>query len=203
VVKHIERFCAERKNLTLRHDVAGNLLVRIRKGQRRVARPVCVTAHLDHPGFIADRMIGKRRLRAKWRGGVPAEYFVGSRVRFFVDDAMIKGRVRSVKTGTVAGRKRVETATLEVRDHVPNGSIGMWDFPDPVVRGTRIYARSCDDFVGVAAMLCAIDELGRSRPSCDAYFLFTRAEEVGFIGAMAAGFSVVVAFALGAEPLPP
>jgi endoglucanase len=35
-------------------------------------------------------------------------------------------------------------------------------------------------------MLCAIDELSRSRAACEAYFLFTRAEEVGFIGAMAA-----------------
>lgn len=186
VVKHVEGFCAGRKNVTLTHDAVGNVLVRIRKGKRRVARPVCITAHLDHPGFIADRMTGKHRLRAKWRGGVPTEYFVGSGVRFFVDDGLVKGRVCSVKTRTVAGRKRVDTAALEVRDDVPQGSIGMWDFPDPVVRGTRIYARSCDDFVGVAAMLCAIDELGRSRASCDAYFLFTRAEEVGFIGAMAA-----------------
>jgi len=186
VVRHIERFCAGRKNLTLRRDAAGNLLVRIRKGKRRVTRPVCITAHLDHPGFVADRMPGQHRLRAKWRGGVPAEYFVGSGVRFFLDGGLVKGRVRSIKTRTVAGRKRVDTATLDVRGEVPRGSIGMWDFPDPVVRGTRIYARSCDDFAGVAAMLCAIDELGRSRTSCDAYFLFTRAEEVGFIGAMAA-----------------
>ena len=35
-------------------------------------------------------------------------------------------------------------------------------------------------------MLCAIDELSRERGSCDAYFLFTRAEEVGFVGAIAA-----------------
>ena len=35
-------------------------------------------------------------------------------------------------------------------------------------------------------MLCAIHELARGRRSCDAYFLFTRAEEVGFVGALAA-----------------
>jgi endoglucanase len=62
----------------------------------------------------------------------------------------------------------------------------MWDFPDPTVRGTRIYARACDDLAGAAALLCTIDELTRRRYSCDAYFLFTRAEEVGFIGAIAA-----------------
>ena len=62
----------------------------------------------------------------------------------------------------------------------------MWDFPDPVIRGSRIHARACDDLAGAAAMLCAIDELARRRLGCDAYFLFTRAEEVGFIGAIAA-----------------
>ena len=35
-------------------------------------------------------------------------------------------------------------------------------------------------------MLCCIDALSRSRAGCDAYFLFTRAEEVGFVGAIAA-----------------
>ena len=35
-------------------------------------------------------------------------------------------------------------------------------------------------------MLSCIQRLSRSRAVCDAYFLFTRAEEVGFVGALAA-----------------
>lgn len=62
----------------------------------------------------------------------------------------------------------------------------MWDFPDPRVRGNQIHARGCDDIAGAAAMLCAIDKLVRWKRACDAYFLFTRAEEVGFVGAIAA-----------------
>ena len=185
VIEHIERYCARRKAAVTR-DAAGNILVRVRVGRRRIARPVCLTAHLDHPGFVADRSISKGRLRAHWRGGVPKEYFVGSAVRFFVDGAWVKGRVRSIKSGVKAGRERVETAVIEVAVDVPPGSIGMWDFPDPKIRGSRIYARGCDDLAGAAAMLCAIDELSRSREGCDAYFLFTRAEEVGFVGAIAA-----------------
>jgi endoglucanase len=89
------------------------------------------------------------------------------------------------------GTKRVHTADIEVHSEVPRGSIGMWDFPDPVVRGSRIHARGCDDLAGAAAMLAAILELcappkSRNTLSCEAYFLFTRAEEVGFIGAIAA-----------------
>lgn len=185
VMAHIERFCARRK-LKAVYDAVGNILVRVRVGKSRIARPVCITAHLDHPGFVAERMMSKVRLRAHWRGGVPREYFVGSGVRFFVDGAWVKGRVRSVKCTVKLGRERVETALIDVPGDVPPGSIGMWDLPDPKIRGSRIHARACDDLAGAAAMMCAMDELARSSESCDAYFLFTRAEEVGFVGAIAA-----------------
>ncbi len=186
VIDYVVQFCAGRKNLALQHDTAGNILVRVRRGQRRVARPPCITAHLDHPGFVADRMTSKGRLRALWRGGVPPEYFVGAGVRFWVDRGWIKGRVCSVKTSVHSRRKRVDTAAIDVPREVPPGSIGMWDLPEPKVRGTRIYARGCDDMAGVAAILCCIDKLVRARYACDVCFLFTRAEEVGFIGAIAA-----------------
>ena len=186
VAEEIERFCKDRKSTRLTRDRVGNLLVRVRIGRRVIKRPVCITAHLDHPAFVADRMADKGRLRAIWRGGVSEEYFVGSRVRFDVSGRWVKGRVQSVKTVRRAGRRRVETALVEVRGNVPPGSIGVWDLPDPAIRGRRVYAGNCDDMAGVSAMLCAIDELVRAGKSCDAYFLFTRAEEVGFIGAIAA-----------------
>lgn len=186
VIDYIERFCARRKTVKLSRDSVGNVLVHVRQGGRRLARPVCITAHLDHPGFVADRMTGKGRLRAFWRGGVPPEYFVGTKVRFFVDGAWVRGRIRSIKTKTQQGRRRVETASVDVPSVVPAGTIGMWDLPDPKIRGSRIHARCCDDIAGAAAMLACIDRLVRRRLTCDAYFLFTRAEEVGFIGAIAA-----------------
>jgi putative aminopeptidase FrvX len=185
VIDYVERFCAKRKHLKLARDRAGNVLVRVRIGRRVVRRPVCITAHLDHPGFVADRMTGDGRLRAFWRGSVPRRYFMHSKVRFDVDGEWVHGVIRSV-TPREKRRNRVDTAVVEVPRDVPTGAAGMWDFPDPIVRGTRIYARGCDDVAGASAMLCAIDELIRSGKSCDAYFLFTRAEEVGFVGAIAA-----------------
>jgi len=137
-------------------------------------------------------MSARRVVRAFWRGGVPKEYFVGSGVRFWVDGKWIRGRIKSIKLAMKLGTQRVHTADIAVRENVPRGSVGMWDFPDPVIRGSRIHARGCDDLAGAAAMLAAIRELSGAsisakRPApCDAYFLFTRAEEVGFIGAIAA-----------------
>jgi endoglucanase len=128
-------------------------------------------------------------LSAYWRGGVPKEYFVGSKVRFHVDGAWVRGVIRSITLTERDGRERVDRAFLDVPRPIPAGSIGMWDLTDPKIKGSRVYARGCDDIAGASAMLCAIDELNRSRRACDAYFLFTRAEEVGFVGAIAAARS--------------
>jgi endoglucanase len=186
VVEYVKHFCDRRRNITYRVDAYGNLLLHVRKGGRRIARPPCLTAHLDHPGFVADRMIAKGRLRAKWRGGVPPEYFKGARVRFHVDGRWVRGTIKSVKTFKEMGRLRVEHATIDVSGEVPPCSIGMWDLPESKVRGSRIHARDCDDIAGAASILSALHELGRSRKPVDAYVLLTRAEEVGFAGAIAA-----------------
>jgi len=186
VIAYVERFCKRRGGVSLRRDRAGNVLVRVRKGSRKVRRPVCITAHVDHPGFVADKMLLNGHVQAFWRGGVAPHYFVRSRMRFDVEGKWVRGIIRSALVVPKSGQSRVDTVSVKVPRDIPPGAVGMWDFPDPVVRGSRIYARGCDDLAGVAAMLSAIDELSRAARSCDAYFLFTRAEEVGFIGAIAA-----------------
>jgi len=186
VVACIERFCAARRGLTLERDPVGNILIHLRTGGRRVARPVCLTAHLDHPGFVAERMQGAKRLQAAWRGGVRAPYFVGSRVRFFCNDRWIRGTVRSIDRCQEDGVERVNGAVLDVEAAIARGAPGMWDFPDASITGRRVRARGCDDLVGAAAMLCAIEEILRRRLRAETYFFFTRAEEVGFAGALAA-----------------
>jgi len=186
VIAHVRAFCGRWRHVAVSTDAVGNVLVRVRQGSRRVARPVCITAHLDHPGFVADRMLPRNRVRAFWRGGVPKEYFVGVGVRFFTPEGLVRGTIRAVQTALRSGVRRVSQATIDVAGEVSPGSVGMWDLPDPAIRGSRIYARACDDLAGAAAMLCAIEELIRRERPCDAYFLFTRAEEVGFVGAIAA-----------------
>ncbi|MEK6677663.1 MAG: M28 family peptidase [Planctomycetota bacterium] len=186
VVDYIKRFCEKKPGVAVQEDRAGNLLVRVRRGRALSKVTLCITAHMDHPGFVADRMVGPNTLRAFWRGGVPPEYFVGSKVRFFVDRQGVRGQVRSIRTALDRGNRRVQSARIQVSSIIPKGSVGMWDLPDPVIRGTKIHARACDDLVGVASLLACMDALSNTPTSCDARFLFTRAEEVGFVGAIAA-----------------
>ncbi len=64
------------------------------------------------------------------------------------------------------------------------GAFRMWDLPACEVRTGRIRSRACDDLIGCAAIVAALRELEHAGAECSAWGLFTRAEEVGFIGAI-------------------
>ncbi len=188
VIDYIRRWAEKRPGLRLTADRYGNLRLELRRGPAKKSPPLVLVAHMDHPGFEADRMPSSRRLRAWWRGGVPPEYFRSAGVRFYCDGKWVRGTITNTKIARdERGRRRVQSATVQTRGPVAAGSIGMWDLPDPVIRGSRLYARGCDDIAGVAAILAAFDELSR-RPKEVKRGIearFTRAEEVGFAGALA------------------
>jgi putative aminopeptidase FrvX len=64
------------------------------------------------------------------------------------------------------------------------GEFGMWDLPAIRVAEDRLYSRACDDLIGCAAIIGMLTFLEQSQSSASAYGVFTRAEEVGFIGAI-------------------
>ena len=64
------------------------------------------------------------------------------------------------------------------------GEFGMWDLPAVRVAEDRLYSRACDDLIGCAAIVGLLSFLEQSRSGASACGIFTRAEEVGFIGAI-------------------
>ncbi len=69
------------------------------------------------------------------------------------------------------------------------GPFSMWDLPPFEIRDGRIYSRACDDLVGCAVMLSMLTILTQKAPKDNVAFLFTRAEEVGLLGAVYAARS--------------
>jgi endoglucanase len=69
------------------------------------------------------------------------------------------------------------------------GPFSMWDLPayQPHPADDRLYARACDDLVGCAVIVATLRALAlrESPPPRTVVGLFTRAEEVGFVGALA------------------
>ena len=64
------------------------------------------------------------------------------------------------------------------------GAFAMWDLPACEVRDGRIYSRACDDLISCAAILALFHELEKAQTEASVMGLFTRAEEVGFVGAI-------------------
>ena len=65
------------------------------------------------------------------------------------------------------------------------GDFAMWDLPECDLRDGRIHSRACDDLIGCAVIVATLQGLSQSGFGGECYGLFTRAEEVGFAGAIA------------------
>jgi endoglucanase len=61
----------------------------------------------------------------------------------------------------------------------------VWELEDFSVRNGRIHARACDDLIGVASILATLIELKRRKARVNVLGALSRAEEVGFHGALA------------------
>ena len=183
VVRFVEQFVKARPALKLSRDRWGNLLIELRragKGPRWV-----FGAHMDHPGFVAKRMLDAKTLEAAFHGWVLPEFFDGERVRFFGPDGE---EVRATVIDWTVGKERKvpDTVRLRVSGTVEPGSPGMWDQGPGRVRGKRFLSRVCDDLAGAAGALTMIDRLAKNPPNAPVAVLLTRAEEEGFIGALGA-----------------
>lgn len=64
------------------------------------------------------------------------------------------------------------------------GAFSMWDLPACELKDGRIYSRACDDLINCATILALFHELERTLTEASVFGLFSRAEEVGFVGAI-------------------
>lgn len=156
-------------------DGAGNLMV----GH---GTELVLVAHLDHPGFVVEAVEGPM-VRLVFRGGVRAGVAVAGTpvVLHRVGEAEPVG---SALLRTVDERGgRLTRAWAEVTDgEATAGGFAVWDVPRYEVSDGRITARACDDLLGVVAGLAALVAAGDAHAS----LLCTRAEEIGWFGALEA-----------------
>ncbi|MDY7009527.1 MAG: hypothetical protein SVV80_02095 [Planctomycetota bacterium] len=182
IIEQVRRW-AHRRRADFRRDKAGNVFVHYHKGRRKGPRWV-FAAHMDHPGFVV-RFNRGRSVWADFFGSVEREYFPGSSVRLFCPDGEILSTVRSVRAekGSHALLCRLEP---DKPADVPVGTVGMWNLPAMRIRRKRLVSRACDDVVGSAAVLCAMNEVISRKIDTDVTAMLTRGEEYGFVGALAA-----------------
>jgi len=180
-------------------DPAGNLVVGVaslpayrRLLQKPGKEPVRLfIAHMDHPGFHGLRWLSPGRLLVKWHGGSPVKHLRGARVWLAGDTGAI-GTGKIVRAQLLPSRHAIDTAEVQLDRPWPEPGAattlyGAFNFRSPVWRrGQRLYTRAADDLVGVFAILATALALFRDQRRAQPPFLglLTRAEEVGFIGAI-------------------
>ena len=192
-----ELICAE-LGLPFERDRFGNVLVRLQTAPE--LRPLVLAAHLDHPGFEVIRSLSPDRLLARFLGGVPDRYFrPGIPLRFLPGatpatlgksvghDAEYEIRM-TPPTHSKKRRALVSSRAAVVRSSVPIPpaalEFAVWELEDFAVRRNRIYGRACDDLIGVAAILSVLTELQQRRSRVNVIGVISRAEEIGFHGAL-------------------
>lgn len=192
VLAWVVRWARRRKWVSLEADAYGNLTLRDRRWRRRKTKaPIVIAAHMDHPAFVGVESVGRDAI-AHFRGGVKAEYFKGSAVLHWSGTkrgqrGVIIGYEKDNTPGGTGPGPRV-TIRFAHNAKVQSGDILTWALTDATIVGGRLRAPACDNLAGVAAALTTLERAhasGDSKSASELRVLLTRAEEIGFVGALA------------------
>jgi len=136
-----------------------------------------MAAHMDHPGFEVVSGKGNSSKLVHFQGGVPEDYF-----RPVINIRLMPGAIPAKLGKRVGKDKTFEIQGLRLFESRP--AFGVWELVD--FRSTDlIVGRACDDLIGVASILATIIELKKTRARVNVIGVISRAEEIGFRGALA------------------
>ena len=158
VAEAILGFLKELPHVTVRADKHGNLVARYERAGPKGNAPrvrYAFAAHMDHPGWV----------RVEDQSFGPA--------------AQLPGEPHPMQF--LGGVPEAWLQNPAVRGY---GSFAMWDLPEFQLSDGLIHARACDDLIGCAVIVAMLMDLEQTGAEGACLGLFTRAEEVGFIGAM-------------------
>lgn len=181
---------ARRMGLRSRRDRFGNLYVGYRKGN---APGLALTAHMDHPGFEVKS--AGRRAHAILLGGVDPKHLRGSRVLLYHDadhrepatarpPAAVHGRITAVAARMLEGARRPQVEVeIACATDVEARAWGHFDLPGMELHGGLLRSKALDNLLSCVLILATMARLRRRRAVANLLGVFTRAEEVGFVGA--------------------
>ena len=184
----------EQAGLVVRVDRWGNVLA-TRPGADTDAPGLAFVAHLDHPGFEAVSYDGGYLLCRALGGVPPGALRSGTAVQLITDDDPVEPahsaeyegpsspacRSRKMRTTPRRGTGHVLVDAEERVGNLPCAVV--FDLPDFDLDGSMIRMRALDDLAGCAAVLALLRASTEFETPGAVHGLFTRAEEVGLVGA--------------------
>src|SRR5579884_3878761 len=179
VAAYVARFLRQ-VGLPFEVDPFGDLIATYRNGN--ASPPVALVAHLDHPG-IEIAAVGPGHLaQANLLGGVPSACFDRPVRALLMSDGRLSPAT-IVGYDVSPGTGRVASLTLEHAGQVDAGDFGIFDLPGFQREGEEISMRAADDLAGVAVALLTLKEIAARSLAGTFFGVFTRAEEIGLVGA--------------------
>lgn len=168
-------------------DDSGQIIAGANSRQELHAHPrVGFLAHTDHPGF---HVVGQaaRDVTAKWFGGAPFKTMKGKKVRIYhPEDIKMSwaGKITKFDIKDYSREGLEFTIRLDREAELPDRAFGAFDFPGMKMQGREvIVTRAADDLAGVVIALGALLDTPAEK-RYQSFAVFTRAEEVGFIGCL-------------------
>ena len=188
---HVQRwaqnFCIQNK-IDCCLDSWGNMWVGTKSAKLPKGEKIVFVAHMDHPGFHITKKLGKNLWQATWFGGGPRAHLKNAPV--YIADSkklLTQGKIQDFNYNKEKGRLETLTIKTKSTQDLKNG-FGSFDYPGFRKKGSLIYTKSADDLGGVLMTLILAKLLKKESKTVKNSFLglLTRAEEVGFQGALGA-----------------
>jgi putative aminopeptidase FrvX len=165
-------------------------------GRRRGGPHPVSTASITSPPSptpIPPKVLARRGtfVLCEFRGGVHRPYFEEAAVE--VIDAKNRRHAGTIVAVSdhASPHRRVIVELAGGSPAVLPGDLARWRFDGrlPRIEDGLLFTHACDDLAAVAAALALLDRTSRRQELAHVGLLFTRAEEIGFIGAIAAARS--------------
>ena len=190
VVATIKTILAE-SGVDYRLDGYGNIIAKLTGQVDSLANsvdtipPIAFVAHMDHPGFEAVSIDGDY-LVGQAAGGIPVGSFAdGVPLQVILEDGQRLPAVIAGRYGIEADRQVLIKLNTPQPVSLPRSVV--FDLVDFQLDGEYIRMRALDDLAGCGSILAALSILSHRPAPGDIYGVFTRAEEVGLVGARVMG----------------
>ena len=178
-------------------DPIGNIVIGaknkndyLRLIQKKTREPLRLfIAHTDHPGFHGIKWKTPTTLEVQWHGGTPTQKLKNTKV-WLANSSENLGHGKIYTAKLTPTQKSIQSAVIQISDSLISKNnqnaeniFGGFSFRSPYwTQDQLIYTKAADDLIGAFAILSLALDL--KRKNVPYLGLLTRAEEVGFIGAI-------------------
>ena len=148
---------------------------------------VVFLAHMDHPGFEIIEKVNESTYRAVPLGGLPKNCEnLSTPVIVFYEDYQINAKIIKSNDEVKNNENRwllKDEIFIESKDPIVVPAPVVFDLPKPTVSGDQVITPVADDLAGCSLILGMLKELKNKKSNYSIRGIFTRAEEVGLVGA--------------------